>query len=238
MSQDEILPTSELKITELHSQLAKAYKDWSLTLLILGALNLVLSFVGLTSAQGALFFFVTAAAVYFFRVTAMFLIVGFMMLWTALGNLLAVAFNDQSFFAFDILIFVIFAFRAFYHYRKFRPYEADPGALPIDERDPRFRLSLAQRTFPFGGCAISALALGVFAIVWIATAVLVSLDPGLSTLDLETAIYSFTMELAILAFSVSLAALISGYSRKPLAVAGLISSLMAFLCQLVFFPIV
>jgi hypothetical protein len=190
-----------------------------------------------TSLSTAISYVLAAAAMYFFRVTSMLLVIAVLFAWTAIGNILAVLFNNESLFAFDIFLFAFLAYTSFRQYRKVRTDEEQDADVSTGvNEDRQSRLALAKRLFPIGGLVIALLSLGIFVFVWLLTAFIAGMDPTVNTLPIEGIIYGFTLATTVLAFAVSLAAFFSGYPRRRMAVIGMISAVFAYLIQLGFMP--
>ena len=218
--------------------LQKSYTWWSIALAVIGILNVGLYFLGMaTSSQTPSLYLLAAAATFYFRVTSMLLVIAVLFAWTAVGNLLTVLFNNESLFAFDILLFAILAYRVFRQYQQSRSLDDEEVNSPTGvAKDRQSRLALAKRLFPVGGIVIVLLSLGVFVFVWIITAILIGADPTMNTLPVEGVIYGITLSATFFAFAVSLASYFSGYPRKRMALLGTISAVVAYIIQLGLMP--
>jgi len=62
-------------------------------------------------------------------------------------------------------------------------------------------------------------------------------DPDVYYFEFESTIYTLAIAVSIMAFADSSASLLVGYGHSRLAVAGMVSATLAFLCQILLFPI-
>jgi hypothetical protein len=209
-----------------HAVMVKEIRSWSYWLLGLGALHLVAS--GFLDAPWGILLLVVGLASFVFQEAAMFVIYGVTLAWAATSN----ATGGQAgwiFFALFQLYLAFQIFRRFFVFRKVQAgyaalrAQADPFARPAEER--------AARVFPGAGCLVGALALvGAVSIGGgiIAAGVLGATRPP----DYLGLLISAVVNLGVLGLAISLAALLSDYRNKPLAVLGILSSVVVLLLWL------
>jgi hypothetical protein len=208
-----------------HGTILKEIRSWATTLLVLGVISLFAS--NFLSAPWGLLLIVVGLASFYFRSSAMMVIYAVTLAWAGISNALS---GGVLWIGFAILqLFLVV--RVFQKFISFRQAETNT----IEDIDSSGLTPKRSATiFPWAAIVLGSVSLLGFVglLVGVVVASIMS-GKGITSVYLSF-LESLVVEMGILGFALGLASVLSRYSKKALAIIGMITGILPPLLEIIF----